>query len=81
MEEFPKEPNVETKDIESSIEGFLETLDDYYPEFYEKVSPELQQQWYYVHLEGSAGKDRQQAEARLREFVDFLEKLIKEKNL
>jgi len=65
--------NVEV--IDQEIEKLIEALDKF---DYNNFSEEVQEQWYYVEMEGKVAKDRQAAKAHLEEFIKKLETLSKE---
>lgn len=74
-----KEPSVE--DIESRIEQLLE--EEYeilgrYIEMHGEIQEgsELDEREYWVVQEARTGRDREHAEQRLREFIDFLKQEI-----
>jgi NAD-specific glutamate dehydrogenase len=70
-EEFPQKEN-SIEEIDARIEKSLEELERH-AELWDKLSEEMQEEWYYIEMEAKVGKDRQQAEARLDEFLKILE--------
>lgn len=61
----------ETKKLEESIKDLLKSLDNY---DFVKFSPKIQEDWYWVELEATAGKDRQLAEVNLKRLLKVLQK-------
>ena len=71
MEKFPSEPTPE--EIDAEIEKLLQTLDEY-GDLYNKLSLELQDQWYDAEMEAKVGKDRGAAKTHLEKFLGILAK-------
>ncbi len=67
MEKIPTPEN-----IDLLINQLLEKLDDY-AELYDKVNPELQEQWYWAAMEAGVSKDREVAKTHLEEFLKIIE--------
>jgi len=59
----------ELEEINITIENLLKRLDEY---DFCSLSPELQDEWYWVEAEAEAGKDRELAKAVLERFLDIL---------
>jgi hypothetical protein len=73
MEKFPEKTIESTpEEIELSIEAFLGVLDEKFGEFYNDLSPELQDRWYDAEMEAKVGKDRLAAKNHLEQFIDIL---------
>ena len=60
MEELPKDPSL------------IERLYSY-AEFFNGLSEGMQEDWYFVEMEGKTGLDRQLAKQHLEEFLAVLE--------
>ena len=66
----------EIKEIDTVIRKLLERLDGY---DYDGLSPEVQDEWYWVEQEADVGKDRELVKAVLEEFLKRLENTLKGK--
>ncbi|MDP2695822.1 MAG: hypothetical protein Q8O87_01055 [bacterium] len=71
MEKMPLENSSEK--IEKQIEALLEALSGFGQETHDELTPEMQEDWYFIEAEARSGQDRAQAEGRLREFVEYLQ--------
>ncbi|MEK9180271.1 MAG: hypothetical protein AAB897_02570 [Patescibacteria group bacterium] len=65
-------------EIDVAIEGLLKKLDSYYVELYNRLSPELQEQWYWIGMGARIDKDGQAAKAYLEEFIKVLEAKVRD---
>lgn len=54
--------------IDAEIEKLLENLRSFY-EKWDEMNPELQEEFYWVEMEGGVGKDREAARKKLEEFI------------
>lgn len=74
-EQIPSPEN--TEKIDAEIKELLGTLDELNDlgegeTLYDRISPELQDQMYWVEQEANVGKDREQAKARLEDLITTL---------
>lgn len=69
MEKFPQPKSPEQ--IETEISKLLEDLDGY-SEFFDGLSEELQEAWYYAEMEAKVGKNREQAKEEIERFLKVL---------
>lgn len=60
----------QSEELEQSIENLLKELDNY---DMNNFSQEIQEDWYYVEMEATAGKDREIAKANLEQFLQSLQ--------
>lgn len=58
------------KEIDATIGDLLENL---YEHDYDSLSPEIQDEWYWVEEEAKVGKDRELAKAVLEKFLNVLQ--------
>lgn len=61
------------KEIDADIEKLLESLYEY---DYDGLTPELQEECYWVEQEANVGKDRELAKAVLEKFLNVLKEKI-----
>ena len=69
VEKIPSPENIETR-----IEQLLGKLDGFIPDLWDS-HPELQEEWYFVEMQGKSGVDREQAENSLTTFIEKLQSL------
>ena len=63
-------------DLESTIESLLETLEGF-SRVWNRLSPELQEQWYLAEMEARVGKDRETAKTHIEAFIRTLQLMEK----
>lgn len=72
LEESRELASEEAEEIKSSIKELLERLNEY---DYNSLSPEVQDEWYWVEEEAEKGEDRELAKAVLEQFLVALSKI------
>ena len=60
------------ENIDLLIDQLLDKLAEY-GDLYDKINPELQEQWYWAEMEAKVSRDREAAKIHLEEFLKTVE--------